>query len=248
MRNRNLAWDGCVNVRDLGGHRTQDGSETRFGAIVRADSARQLSDEGWTAAVAYGIRTVLDLRFQSELEADPPRELPVETVHLPLLGDPSSPHWPEIDAIGDAAGDPRAATRAVYLEFLERFRENFGAAITTVARAREGGVLVHCQGGKDRTGLVSALLLRLAGVPAKDVAGDYAVSAANLAPLLAGWIAEGEDERERARRRRIAASPAEAMLDVLAELARRYGDERGYLRAAGVSDGDLVRARARLRA
>ena len=247
MRDRNLSWDGCVNVRDLGGHRTEDGGETRFGAIVRAESVRQLSDEGWAAAVEYGIRTVVDLRFQTELDADPRRELPVEVVHLPLLGDPESEHWAEIDAVGDAAPDETAATRAVYLEFLERFRDNFGVAIGTVARAPHGGVLVHCQGGKDRTGLVCALLLRLAGVPAEEIAADYAVSAANLAPVLAGWIAEGETEKERERRRRIAASPAEAMLGVLEELGRRYGDVGGYLRAAGATDEDLERAWARLR-
>src|SRR5262245_29445429 len=82
---RELVWDGCLNVRDLGGHRTVDGSETRYGSVVRADSVRQLTDEGWTAAVDYGVRTVVDLREGGELEADPPGDVPVEVVHVPFL-------------------------------------------------------------------------------------------------------------------------------------------------------------------
>ena len=246
MRPRALSWDGCLNVRDLGGHRTQDGRETRFGAVVRADSVRQLSDAGWASLVGYGIRTVVDLRFHSELEADPPRELPVDVVHIPLFGDPESPHWSEIEAIAEAAGEPAAATQAVYLEFLERFRENFGTAIAEVAAAPAGGVLVHCQGGKDRTGLVVALLLRLSGVGLDEIAADYALSADNLAPRHDPWIAEAADDAERARRRRMSATPAQAMHGVLVELERRYGGVREFLLAAGASEQDLARARDRL--
>ena len=79
-RSRNLAWDGLLNARDLGGHPTGDGGETRWGQVVRADSVRQLSDEGWQAVVDYGIRTVVDLRSDEELAADPPAELPVGAV------------------------------------------------------------------------------------------------------------------------------------------------------------------------
>ena len=85
QRSRDLVWDGLLNVRDLGGHPTEDGAETRFGAIVRADSVRQLSDEGWGALVDYGIRTVVDLRGEQELEADPPAEVPIEVLHVPFM-------------------------------------------------------------------------------------------------------------------------------------------------------------------
>jgi protein-tyrosine phosphatase len=247
VRERNLTWDGCVNVRDLGGHPTEDGSETRFGAVVRADCVRQLSDAGWNALVAHGIRTIVDLRFHSELEADPPRQLPVDVVHISLLGHPDPERWAEIDAIADAAGDPITSTRAVYLEFLERFGENFATSVAAVADAREGGVCVHCQAGKDRTGLVCALLLRLARVRRETVAIDYAVSGQNLAPLHDRWIAQAEDAGERARRERVSAGPAEAMLQVLEELERRYGSVAEYLLAAGATPAELDRARARLR-
>ena len=247
MRDRHLVWDGCANVRDLGGHPTADGSSTAFGAVVRADSVRRLSAPGWAQLADYGIATIVDLRFHDELAADPPFEVPVDVVHVPVLPDPASSHWEEIQTISEAAPDVAAATSAVYLEFLERFAAGFALAVSSVAGAGAGGVVVHCMAGKDRTGLVSALLLRLAGVPAADVAADYALSERNLAIFSEPWIAEAADDRERERRRRMAATPAAAMAAVLAELDRRGGAD-GYLRDAGVPETDLELVRTRLRA
>ena len=248
LRERNLAWDGCVNVRDLGGHPTEDGTETRFGAVVRADSVRTLSDLGWRALVDYGIATIVDLRFQSELDADPPATLPVVVVHLPLFPEPGSADWTAIDGAAEAQTDRVAAVRAVYLEVLERRSRAFAAAVGAVAEAPPGGVVVHCAAGKDRTGLVSALLLRLAGVSVAEIAGDYAESERNLAPLWQAWIEEGEDEPERERRRQLTATPAAVMAGVIEELERRYGDVRAYLHAVGAADDLLDRVVTRLRA
>ena len=246
-RTRDLAWDGCLNVRDLGGLPTGDGGETRFGAVVRADSVRRLSDRGWATMVEYGVRRIVDLRWHDELEADPPRELPIEVVHVSLFGDYNPAFGREADAIGDAQPDATAATRAVYLLYLERYAENFAGAISAVAGAPEGPVVVHCAAGKDRTGLTVALLLRLAGVGIEEIARDYTASGENLGGEIERWIAEAETERERRRRLRLGASPAHAMREVLDELERRHGAAADYLRAAGAADGDLARARARLR-
>src|SRR5919204_488279 len=70
-------------------------------AVVRADSVRLLSDAGWAALLDYGVSRIVDLRFRSELEADPPRELDVDVVHVPVLPEPDAPDWAEIDALGD---------------------------------------------------------------------------------------------------------------------------------------------------
>lgn len=247
LHERELAWEGCLNVRDLGGHRTTDGTETRYGAVVRADSIRQLTDVGWAAAVDYGVRAVVDLRMDWELEADPPAELPVEVVHVPFFANDEEA-FAEVETVASAAPDYAVATREVYLVFLERFRENVGEAIAAVARAPEGCVVVHCVGGKDRTGLVTALLLHLAGVDREQIATDYATSEERLRPRHDQWLDEAGTEAERERIRRIAATPAASMVGVLAELERRYGSVEGYLRAAGLGDGDLDRARQRLRA
>jgi protein tyrosine/serine phosphatase len=243
---RVLSWDGCLNVRDLGGHPTQDGRRTRFGAVVRADSVRLLSEAGWAALLDYGVSRIVDLRFRVDLEADPPRELEIDVVHIPLLPEPDAPDWVEIDAVGDVAPDAETATRDVYLEFLERRRPQFGAAVAAVAAAPEGTVVVHCFGGKDRTGLVVALLLRLAGVGLDDIAGDYSESERNLLERTREWIEEAEDKAVRKRRLRETRTPPGAMVGVLEELERRYGSVADYLLAAGVEPSALRTATARL--
>ena len=245
-RNRNLAWDGLLNARDLGGHPTEDGDETRWGSIVRADSVRQLTEEGWRAVVDYGVRTVVDLRSDEELAADPPADLPVDAIHVSFFADRPDV-FEEVEAASERATSHAEATREVYLIFLEHFRANVAAAIRAVGNAPEGGVVVHCHGGKDRTGLVTAFLLRIAGVPIAEIAADYALSEERLRTRHEQWFTRAADEAELARLHRIAATPESSMVEVLEELERRYGSIEGYLRAGGATDEDLDRARARLR-
>lgn len=244
---RRLAWDGCLNVRDLGGHSIDGGGTTAYGAVIRADSVRRLSAAGWRQLVGYGIETIVDLRMHDELAADPPDAAPVTVVHAPILPEPDWPHWPEIDAISAAAADGASSTRDVYLAFLDRFAPRFAGAISAVATAPPGGVLVHCMVGKDRTGLVAALLLRLVGVPVNEIAADYAESEDNLFELTQPWIEDAADELERARRQRVSATPTEAMEGVLRELDRRGGAAE-YLATAGVREDELAAARSRLQA
>lgn len=246
MRSRDLVWDGCFNVRDLGGHPTEDGRETRFGAYVRADSVERLTDAGWQALVDYGVRTVVDLRLAEERQVDPPAGLPIVSLHRPLVADFGHPDWEEINALSLGAQPPES-TRLVYVQFLERYRDRFGEAVSAIADAEaEGAVLFHCMGGKDRTGLTTALLLRVAGVERSSIAADYALSGENLRVMLDAWIADAPDDQERELRTRISATPAEAMLGVLDTLDERYGGAEEYLRAAGVREELLERMRARL--
>lgn len=250
LQPRDLVWDGCLNVRDLGGLPTRDGGTTRLGAIVRADSVRQLSEDGWQALVDHGVRTVIDLRNRDELLDDPPGDVPVEVVHVPFLSGDKA----ERDALGEdldaavaAAPDVPKATRDVYLIFLERFQVNVAAAIRAIAHAPDGGVVIHCAGGKDRTGLLSAFLLHLAGVDDEEIAADYALSEDRLRPRHERWFEAAESEEELERLRRIAQTPAASMVGVFGELERRYGGVEAYLRSAGVSDEELRLVRARLR-
>jgi protein tyrosine/serine phosphatase len=243
---RDLTWDGCLNVRDLGGHSTEDGGETRFGSVVRADSLRQLTGAGWEAAVDYGIRTVVDLRTDSERAEDPPAELPVDVVHVRFFEEDPA-FGKEVDEVMQGENDPASRICGTYVLMLERFKPNVAAAMKAVARAPEGGVAVHCMGGKDRTGMLTALLLVLAGVPRDEIGADYALSEQRLRPRHERWLAGAETEEERELVRRIAQTPAEAIVQVLDELERRYGSVEGYLRDARVSEDDLARARSRLR-
>ena len=102
-------------------------------------------------------------------------------------------------------------------------------------------------GGKDRTGLVAALLLRLAGVALDEIGRDYALSGPNLAGTLAAWLDSAPNELERRRRDKLSRTPATAMTRVIAEIERRYGSVEGYLEAAGVRPDQVERLRGRLR-
>jgi protein-tyrosine phosphatase len=243
---RNLHWDGCVNARDLGGLPTGDGGETRRGVVARSDSTRRLSDAGWQALVDHGVRTVVDLRWHEELAADPAHELPIELVHISLFGERDDVYWAELEQRLARWSDRVDISREANLDLLERFHGQFVAAVTAVAQAGSG-VVIHCAAGKDRTGLLAALLLRLAGVGIGDVADDYAESNGNLDALTEAWRAEAPDEEERARRLELHGTPRESMVAVLHELERRYGGVREYLLAGGASPDDLDRIVTRLR-
>jgi protein-tyrosine phosphatase len=260
---RGLAWDACRNARDLGGLPGALG-ETQTRRIVRSDTVGALTRDGWAALESYGVRTILDLRFATEVAADrqladgaewkvddvPRRpataDRPVVTVHVPLLGEWDAVVDRQFEEVAAAERDEAAAVRAVYLHILDRFGANVATTVREVARADAGAVLVHCHAGKDRTGIVVALLLRLAGVDAATIADDYAVSAVNLEPVLNPWIEGGKDDAARERRRRLGLSPRQTMLDVLEAIDERWGGVETYLRRMGASDADLDAARARL--
>jgi protein-tyrosine phosphatase len=241
-----LAWEGCVNVRDLGGMPTEDGRRTRAGAVVRSDNVRGLTDAGWRALADHGVTRIVDLRWPEELAEDQPRDVDIDVVHVSVLGETYDREYvAELDAHLASVDDVAEHYAWSYVDFLERYRERFGLAVAAVADA-DGVVVVHCMGGKDRTGLVSALLLRLAGVGSETIGEDYSLSAGNLAPLGERWLADAADELEREKLRRLMHTPAEAMVSVVDEIERRYGDVASYLRAAGVTDTQIERLRERL--
>ena len=239
MISRALRWDGCCNIRDLGGLALEDGAETRFGVVVRADDVSLLSPAGWEALAAYGVRRIVDLRHE-----DGPYEAPLEVVRLPLL-DADSVR--EVDDLLAGVDDPVAWRSRNYLYFLERFPAKFASAVDAVAAPTDGAVLVHCAGGVDRTGLVAAFLLRLAGVGIEAVAADYAESEASWAPSVDEWIEQAPDETERRKRRLLSVMPAAVMREVLAELERRHGSICRFLLNAGADAEQLDAFRDRLR-
>jgi protein-tyrosine phosphatase len=241
-----LTWDGCLNVRDLGGLQAGNGSVIRRGALVRADNVRTLTAAGWDALVAYGIRRVVDLRLQHELDADAAGEALVEVLHISVLGDFDGDTLAFYDAKLDEATDATAYLAWSYGDFLERYHRNFALAVEAIADAPEGGVVVHCMGGKDRTGLIAALVLRDAGVGIPEIAADYAKSEANLEPRHASWLAAAADEAAAHRLRMLLPTPAAAMTEVLEAVEARHGTVAGYLEAGGVSRDALERLRGRL--
>jgi hypothetical protein len=231
---RHLTWDGCLNVRDLGGLPAADGRVTRWGALVRSDSPAGLTPAGWAALRAHGIRTIVDLRNDDERAADPAATpggpAGITVVHVPL------------DDLGDTAfwrriwKDGLDGTPLYYRPFLERKPERCAAAVAAVADARPGGVLVHCTIGRDRAGLVALLLLALAGVAPADIADDWALSNSRLEPLRAE-VGPGPAEAL-ARRGLTARQVVVATLEAV--------DVEAVLRAGGLSERRLRVVRDRL--
>lgn len=234
-------------MRDLGGLPTEDGRTTRTRAVVRADDISALDEDGWQALAAYGVRTAIDLRFVEEGIEEAPHAGRIAVVHVSLFGRIDRGAGERIDRLASSSPDPAGALRALYVDALEVHAGRIARAVDALGRALDdGGVVVHCAIGKDRTGIVSALLLRLAGVPADEVADDYALSHERVETLVAQWIAAGRDEEQRAARRRLCAAPREGMVGTLEVLEERYGGARRYLRDAGVPAARLDEVRRRL--
>jgi protein-tyrosine phosphatase len=159
---RELSWGGCVNVRDLGGL-----GQVRPRSVVRMEAPTRLSEDGWKAAWAYGVRTVVDLRNPDEREPDhAPRPAGVTTVHAPLdpVGTPFYEQWTKIDNL---------ASPLYYPAMLVEHPEPVVTAVRTIANAESGCVVFHCAGGKDRTGLLALVLLTLAGAAPDEIIDDY---------------------------------------------------------------------------
>jgi protein tyrosine/serine phosphatase len=236
MVDRHLGWKGTYNARDLGGLPTVDGGVTRRGAIVRSDSLQNLEARGWQEVEAYGIRTVIDLRSAHEIGADAaPRPGSIETVNIPLDVTEDREFW-DVWEHG-----PQFATPLYYRPHLERFPARSAQVVRAIAAAPPGGVAFHCQGGRDRAGQVSLLVLALAGVEPEAIAADYTLSDERLRTL---YLARGEEDEAP----KIAAFLREqgtTATDLIVELLGEF-DVESALRDAGLADGELEALRRRL--
>ncbi len=242
---RRLDWPDCWNTRDLGGL-PRDRGVTRSGVLVRSDSVGHLTAAGLEAMVAYGVTTVIDLRTDAELvgaAADPrfrppqpdarARAAGVTYLHLPLVQDVKR----------RIAGTTTGVGR--YIEIVDTRPAAFAVVFDAIAEA-DGTVLFHCFAGKDRTGLVAAMLLELAGVPREHIAADYAETDTCLVTQYEVWLAEAApDAREEIRYD--LRCPPDRILGVLDHLDAKWGGVASYLEAAGVpmSTRDVLESKLR---
>ena len=230
-------WDGCINVRDLGGHPTRDGGETRYGAVVRADSVSLLSEAGWEALVDYGVRTVLDLRRTTSAMTIRRASCPSRSLHVPFM-EASDEEWeeigPEIDA-GSAGPRPTSRPRRATStsSSSSASRADIAAALPAVANAPEGGVVVHCVGGKDRTGLLVALPAPPGGRRRRGDRGRLRAQRGAPAPRHEAWFAAADSEEEPRAPPPDRPDAGGVNARRLRELERRYGSIEAYLPRPG---------------
>jgi protein tyrosine/serine phosphatase len=263
--------DGTTNTRDLGGLPTADGGRTVPGRVLRSDNLQTLSQDDVRRLVEeIGLREVIDLRTTAEILLEgrgPLRDIPeVEHRHFTLL--PERGQHTDVFAVEDdepldlpegwlesllprqAPAHDRAEPPAVrsYLAYLADRPEAVVAALRALAEPGPGASVVHCAAGKDRTGVVVALALAVAGVAHDDIVADYAMTAdvieALVAKLAASPTYAPDMDRQDLGRHTPRADTMDRLLTVLDE---RFGGPVGWLEDHGFGPEDRARLRARLR-
>jgi protein-tyrosine phosphatase len=240
VSSRRLDWPDCRNTRDLGGL-PRPGGLTRTGILVRSDNLRSLNDAGQEAMVAYGVTNVIDLRSESEVATSPSPFAAMESfagaaptyTHLALVDDATMRKLAEASDMFDR-----------YLMMLEHRPAAFVGIFTMLARA-EAATVFHCFAGKDRTGMVAAMSLALAGVDLESIAADYAETDSQMATRYSEWLAAAPPEHLQDMRDDLRCPP-ERIVGVLEHLDKRWGGVEGYLEAAGMPATDIATLRAKL--
>jgi protein-tyrosine phosphatase len=234
---RALTFPNLLNVRDLGGCVTRAGGQTCWRSLLRADDLEQLTPAGVKAMLAYGVRTVIDLRWPAEAEAHPtifqvdPGD--VRYIHISLLG-PSEAEW--------RSSRPQVAKEMWNCMVLDYAQPGIRQVMEAIAHAPTQGLLFHCLAGKDRTGIIAALLLGLAEVELREIVDDYTLSTENLreAPFVTN-AADREAMLEGLK------CPPEQIHTMMAHLTDSYGGVSNYLREIGLGEDEIRRVRERLR-
>jgi len=235
---RLLHFPNLLNARELGGYPTTDGAQTRWRSLLRADDLAQLSQEGVRALADYGVASVIDLRWPEEAALAPS---PVPSA-LPQV------RYQRISLLTHTEDEWRLRSRDVAKELwkcvvLEHVRVELRHVLAAIAAAPAGPLLFHCVAGKDRTGLIAALLLAVADAEPQAIARDYAMSSANLRDGYLRRYADAHPQRILEALR----CPEEGVHNMLQFLADA-GGVRAYLTQIGLKEDQIARLRARLRA
>lgn len=236
-----LNWPGLVNARDLGGLPTRAGV-MRHGAFVRSDHLNELTDEGAQALQAYGVRTIIDLRYREERAERPgyfeiTPDPAIAFVPISLSGETEDAEYPLMHHVGDLLLWNQRQ--------LEHGRRNIAAVMRAINAAPAGGVLFHCHSGKDRTGIIAQLLLLVAGVDESTVVADYMITNERLGPRNEAWLAGVEDPEKREFWRKLAYVQRENVDNNLATF-RAAGGAAGFLAQCGLGTDEIASLQHRL--
>jgi protein tyrosine/serine phosphatase len=239
MSTRHLPYDRVFNLRDLGGYPAADGRTVRWRTLFRGDGVFRLPPEVFRE---LGVRTVLDLRTEAEIADRGRAEGGHEWHHLPLL----RTTWDPSSLTEELAAERFLADR--YLEMLEEGAEAIGSALRLLADRQRLPAVFHCAAGKDRTGVLAALVLSLLGVGDGDIAADYGLSRLGMARFtehLRATSPERADVMER-QPKVFADCPEAAMELFLDDLRGRYGSVEEYAGSVGAGDDVVDGLRANL--
>ena len=235
---RDAGFTGYVNFRDLGGHSTPEG-RIRTGLVYRSDSLAHVSP----ADIAHlvddrGITMVIDLRREYEVEATPLEALAdagVAVVHVSLI-DPAVPPLQTRDIEGTLAER--------YVSILDTSGDQFASVVRMIADPGNHPVVFQCAAGKDRTGLVAAIVLGLLDVDDETITRDYAASAAVIDVLLARLSARTPGREPPGPR--IMSAEADTMQAALDWMRKEHGSIEAYMRAHGLTTLEIDSMRTEL--
>lgn len=232
---RRIELDGCVNFRDLGGYPTRDGRRLRWRLLFRSDALHALSDaDVRRLRDELSLRDVVDLRSSFELGNEGRGLLEHEPIgfhHTPLFdGNTRS---------ADARASMSMSLGVRYLGMMELAQEKIASVIRILALS-EGGAVYHCAAGKDRTGVISAVLLGALGVSDELIVADYALSAERIDAIIDRVMnMKGYGDTLKDMPADTLHAKPESMEEVLSGVADRYGSMTDYLREGGVDDAVL---------
>ncbi len=245
---RRLPLTGAPNFRDLGGYATADGKQVRWGQIYRSGHLSQLTEKDYEYLARLGIRTVCDFRSDAEKTTNPTHwqgPNPPEIVPLPVGTARSNGPGPnDLAAAGASAAEVAASMRTAYEWIVVAYAPSYRAVLKRILRG-SGPTLYHCSAGKDRTGVFSALLLLMLGVPRDTVFEDYLLTNKYLE---AEWAATmGGERRAPAGMRSLLIADRSYLETALRTIDRKFGSLDNYRRTQlGLSDRDLGRLKGRL--
>lgn len=237
---RAVTWEGIFNARDLGGIPLPGGRRTAFGRIFRTGRVERLTDLGWQQMYDAGVRTLVDLRNPNERSrraTDPVVDGAIRDRMAVLCRPTEDQGDPEFMALCG----PYLNTPEYYRYNLQRWPEKFAAVIGAIAHAGEGAVVVHCSAGRDRSGIIAMLLLRLVGAEPADVADDYELAVRAMNDYHRTQPVPREQPRSEEELQRWVDHTRAELLQAMDGF-----DVERYLLEAGAAAGELAAVRARL--
>lgn len=224
---RHLPLESSYNIRDIGGYTTVDGYQTRWKTILRSDSLHRLTPESQQALIDYGVKTIIDLRYSSEVQQKPSvfaESSQIKYINIPLFGDELLERLKPIDNQAEQ-----------YYVWLDSCQLQFQKILETIIQSLSSPVLIHCTGGKDRTGLTIALLLSVAKVPVNTIVEDFVLSGDYLAPMFAPFLPKARELGYAY----MFECRSETLLDTFKYLDQKYGGAIGYLQTIGLTNEQI---------